>query len=361
MSSSRTETGFVGPTATFRLAPEYRRIGYYLVVGFAVIVAGAIVLKEPVLFALAALFLVPAVFVVPWALRLDQQGVWQREYGRWHLWSWEAFAGGDIRVGSELDSFVDPNKPWWSRKLGLGLLADADRAVVAQAINEVWKPPEPLPLPTDIVLRGWFPPGRYLHLTKEGIAIAWNRQELSEMYTWQQVARIQVVRLRHDRQDFRSLDLFLDGRKRPLRLGLKHGNPNWTGPAAEVIVRYLQERASADRFELRAVKGPPQTLGEMQWRNDQLNRTELEFRWLPTIVFALGSLALLLLVLGSAHRHNPLNWDWDRWLGFCLYGGLMGTMMFGTSIAVRSQKARIRADREVLNTYRSSFARDMSR
>src|SRR5262245_41855020 len=138
MDDGRNPSDIHGPRI-LTLAPQYRRIGVYLLLGFLASLGTTVGLELAGLghgwghaalgaVVLGALTLGPALVVLRQLLRVDLDGVSRRRFLSWDLWSWEAFATGQIQQGPALDSFVDPKKPVWRRHLFLEFLADEDRA-----------------------------------------------------------------------------------------------------------------------------------------------------------------------------------------------------------------------------------------
>jgi hypothetical protein len=315
-----------GPVRVFRLAPEYRRCGVYLVL-FCLLLAGlevglklagllprtwAELIANPLtVFAVALL----GVAVLTWryALRVDDRGVWRRRFFRWGLWPWEDFATGAVRTGTSKDSWVYPARPWHSRYLILEFLAEPDRNALAERVRQVWRPAA-LPLPEEIEVR--YGMGNRLVLSRRGIVFRRRGSDQDRFYRWYEVVKLRVTRVDHTRRDFRTLELQLPRVERPIRLRFEKFGRSWEGPDAEVVLAYLQQYVPANRVQVTALTGPPQDRDEAGRRLADLDRADRQLRKGGRVALAalLAYCSLQTTRLLMSARRGPLSWDWFEWL-----------------------------------------------
>jgi hypothetical protein len=351
------------PGRLFRLAPEYRRCGAYLVL-FCLLLAAvegglklagltpltwAQLVASP-LTVMAVALLGVAVLTWRYALRVDERGIWRRRFSRWDLWPWEAFATGAVRTGTSKDSWAYPARPWHSRYLLLEFLAEADRNALAEQIRQVWRP-APLPLSEEIEIR--YGMGNRLILTRHGIVFRRRGNDQDHFYRWYEVVQLRVTRLDHRRRDFRTLELQLPRVAEPIRLQSRHGGRRWEGPEAEIILAYLQQYVPADRVQVTALTGPPQDRDEANRRLAELDRADRQLRKSRWVVAGL-LLAYCLLqadrFLGAVRR-GPLDWDWSRWLLLGILCFILGLLGIACWAAQADRRRRVRALRSELTTW----------
>ena len=224
MAATVTPNAAESPPALLRLAPEWRRVGVYLLVGYAAIVGTSVWVKTldaykgswNYLVIVSCVLAVPciggAVLLFRQVLRIDQQGIWRRRMFRWDMWPWAAFASGAIRQADLQVSFVFSAKPWWYRYLHLTYLAPADREAVAGRIHQIWRPP-PLNLPDRMSIE--YGIGHRLTVSPDGIRVSrWRR--VDQTYPWSDVKHVAVSRLDHSRRDFHRLKIVLVGGTKPI-------------------------------------------------------------------------------------------------------------------------------------------------
>jgi hypothetical protein len=361
-----------GPRRVFRLAPEYRRCGIYLVL-FCLLLAGlevglklagltpltwAQLVANP-LTVMAVALLGLAVLTWRYAVRVDGQGVWRRRLFAWDLWPWEAFATGAIRTGAAKDSWAAPARPWHSRYLFLEFLAEADRTELAERIRLVWRPAAP-PLPEEIEVR--YGMGNRLVLSRHGIALRRRGSDQDRFYRWYEVLQLRVTRVDHTRRDFRTLELELPREAEPVRLRPQQFGRSGQGPNAEAVLPYLQQYVPANRVQITALSGPPQDHDEAGRRLADLDRAERRLRKDGRIALA-ALLAYCLLqttrLLTSARR-GPLAWDWFEWLLvgvlFLLFALLGVALWMGRA----ERRRRLRALRSELTGWAAGHLKQVS-
>ena len=312
----------------FRLAPEYRRCGIYLLIGYLIFVGTSIVLHQLSLARDAVqVFVVPFVLAIPmlgtalligcYLLRVDDQGIWRRHFFRWDLWPWQAFATGQIRQGVGKDSYVFPSKPWWNRVMFFDFLREDEREHLAELVRRAWTPPPPPVLPAELTIKFGLP-RRWVRLSEKGIQVGKGKQDSGRSYPWTAVIRVRITRLDHARRDLRQAELILPEGARPILLVIQKGRPLWTGAEPQVLAAFLERAFPRDRLLVTAMTGPPRSVAEADWRLldvDRIDRETKQLAWItvPGLLAAIG--CLLLLFLWRENQPNRPAWDLARFVG----------------------------------------------
>jgi hypothetical protein len=352
-----------GPGRVFRLAPEYRRCGVYIVLFCLLLAALEVGLKlagltprtwaelfASPLTVMAGALLGVAVLTWRYALRVDDRGVWRRRFSRWDLWPWEAFAAGAVRTGTSKDSWVYPARPWHSRYLILEFLAEADRTALAERIRPVWRPAA-LPLPEEVEVR--YGMGNRLALSRRGIMFRRRGSDQDRFYRLYEVVQLRVTRVNHTRRDFRTLELELPREAGPIRLRFQKFGRSWEGPDAEVVLAYLQQYVPANRVQVTALSGPPQDRDEADRRLADLDRADRQLRkdgWVALAALLTYCLLQTARILTSARR-GPLSWDWFQWLAIGLLFLVIALLGLALGMARAERRRRLRALRSELTIW----------
>jgi hypothetical protein len=247
----------------YRLDPEYRRCCWYAI--FGAIIAVAVFswavqfaprqnLADKVTVFLMLTAVATAAFLTSqWRLLLDEHGITRKRCFLRDRWSWDDFASGLIqkRGGCTL---VDSTRPWWRRKLNLGFLAGDEIEILLAAINEHYKIPPPPTLPERLTIKWGFRQKATLHANGVELLV----RGTPKAYLWNEVGRIDIMRLDPLRRDFADLFIELPGQEIELFLRVtNHGpQPNWRGATAEEINEFLLKYVSPDRIDIR-VAGEP--------------------------------------------------------------------------------------------------------
>jgi hypothetical protein len=361
-----------GPGRVFRLAPEYRRCGAYLVL-FCLLLAGlevglklagltplswAQLVGNP-LTVMAVALLGIAVLTWRYALRVDDQGVWRRRLFGWDLWPWEAFATGAVRTGTSKDSWVYPARPWHSRYLILEFLAEADRNALAERVRQVWRPAA-LPLPEEVEVR--YGMGNRLVLSRRGIVFRRRGSDQDRFYRWYEVVQLRVTRVDHARRDFRTLELQLPRVEGPVRLQFQKFGRSWEGPDAEVVLAYLRQYVPADRVQVTALTGPPQDRNEADRRLAELDRADRQLRKDRWVVLALllAYCSLQTTRILTSARRGPLSWDWFEWLALGLLFLIFALLGLALWMARAERRRRLRALRSELTGWAAGHLKQVS-
>jgi len=119
-----------------RIMPELRRSAYYVLaagVPLALVAywVAADIGKMGFVFLLCMTMIVP----IRWALRIDNQGIARRLLFRWDVWTWADFSSGRIEKRHP-HTLVDPERPWWRRKLSLEYMAEKKLAKIRKNDRE---------------------------------------------------------------------------------------------------------------------------------------------------------------------------------------------------------------------------------
>ncbi|MEX2112337.1 MAG: hypothetical protein WD845_04085 [Pirellulales bacterium] len=196
-------------------------------------------------------------------LRVDKQGIWQGRFLRsCDLWSWDEFAGGQIRFEGTMCAFVGKRTPVRSsRILRLGLLAEADQKQILDWIELVWQQPQ-ISLPTELAIELC---GESIRIDPAGINIT-SRSRAHSCH-WTDVEQLEIIRQHHNRDDFRRLVLKLP--EWEMVLDCQRGRRNWNGPDDEVVARFLTVHVPQEKQFIRATLDPPRTMREAAVRSDE--------------------------------------------------------------------------------------------
>jgi hypothetical protein len=356
------------PAVVIRLAPEFRRIGVYLLFGYAAAMALVVWLKRAGLnptewweiTLVGALLGAPtlALLALVWRYRIvvDEAGVWRRRFFRWDLWPWEAFARGKIQSGGDRTCFVCPAKPWWWRHLVPAFVTEADREALIARIHHVWAPPPPPAPPREVTVRLGL--SRWAVLSRHGVRVGRGGRDGGRSYTWSQLGPVRLERPDHGHPGFKLLELPLPDRPRPLRLDARRGNRNWSGADAEPIARLVETAVPPDRLEVTATVGPPRTLAEADRRLAELDRRDRELRrgtWLILALLGAVTAWFVYEASGVLRKHPPAG-DWTWWFAAGVLLVLPLILVVPCWAALALTRGAVRVSREKLMRWRAEVA-----
>jgi hypothetical protein len=343
MSPSNIETAHGWPPEPRLLfaAPYLWRCAGYMIGGALLIVAADIAYFQMGLVASPWGALPMAGLVVTagflWALGLfhetlwiDGEGIWRRRLIGWESWPWEQFATGQIEQGDSPDCFIDRSRPKKRQTLSLATLQPDDRAYLQELIRSVWQPTPPPAFPESMLVRQWDHGPRRMHFffSEAGVQVEEQKNSSQRFHPWEKATMLKVVRKSHAHQGFEHLELSFSGDE-SIRLRMSNeGRPQWTGPDACTILRYLLAHVPPDRIKDFALTGAVQTPDEVDWRLARAQSREFHFRWYRWVVL-LGSLILpLRFVCESGVRHGwqPFEWDITVWLPLAILTVTLGTI-----------------------------------
>ena len=188
------------------------------------------------------------------------------EIRRWRLWIWDSWAWEAFEQGMVLDSeaestsYLFPQKPFWTRKLDLGLLEDADRQRVESLITGVRLRPA-LDLPSELALRYGF--RKDVLLAAGGLLLRDHGDETH--YNWKEIRNLRIRQYDRSRRDFKSLELILTDRVLNFSVRRHDGQliRSWSGtrghatPSAEILLGVLERWVPADRIDVTSLTDPP--------------------------------------------------------------------------------------------------------
>jgi hypothetical protein len=307
-SCDQTQTARPLEPLVFKARAELRRSAVYFLVGMALISAVCWGLSDLIprsgggmwrLFPCALLSLVP-IAVLSWRLRVDASGIWRRRLWIWGKWPWEAFEQGMVLDSeAESKSYVFPQRPFWDRKLDLGLLEDPDCERIESIIVGIRLRPS-LDLPSELALRYGF--RKETLLTIGGLILRDHGDETH--YAWKDICNMRIRRYDRGRRDFESLEVVLPDRVVSFSVRRHDGQliRSWSGagghatPTAEILLGVLERWVPKDRILVTSLSDPPLTESEWQDRQSVLAKRARELRILRWIVGA-GTVGLLLLSL----------------------------------------------------------------
>jgi hypothetical protein len=273
---------------TYSIAPELRRCCWYCIAAslfFSALLPFIPLEERPIegLIGLLLFFggvLLCCALALCWRLECTDTGLVRRGWLGRDAWTWIDFAGGGVRKGP-LFRFVDPARPWWRRKLDIGLLGRDERREVMEAVNAHYRLPPAPPLPDSLTIRYRF----IRAATFDAAGIRHTASGVTHVYDWDSVSHVMIERHDAVRRDFRTLDLWMHGT-----------NPNWRGATAEELNEFVFRYLPADRIEV-AIDGDYSASPRLvEKRLAALRKRERELRWLPSTgaaLFAVGVFVLL--------------------------------------------------------------------
>lgn len=230
----------------FRMAPEYRRCGIYVVVGFAMMagvlywLGGYLENHSAYTLMVCSFYGVISIFgLVPlhWAIRVDDCGIARRTLIGWDLWSWSDFASGRItkRPGFVL---VDPARPYWLQELNLDYVAEPKELM--RLVNQHYRMPDPPALPETLKIAYAFRRRLELHHDQIRLTIS----GVTHYYEWICVAALRITRLDPLRRDFVRVMLSLPGEEIELR------HREYENPSDAELTEFLTAHVPSDRVEI---------------------------------------------------------------------------------------------------------------
>lgn len=240
-------------------------------------------------------------------LRIDRDGISRRNWWRWDLWPWEAFAEGRIRLGNFPGEYEFPERPIFTNELHLGLLEAPEARLVEDLIRKVWRPANPVDPPESISVQlGAF--GRQkLVFTPSGFEFSSNMG--STEYRWDQCTKIQICRHQHDHDRFREITIHFNDDKVTCRGDETNGS----------LARFICEYANPESIQHLAYSGSAKSIVEVDWRIQWINvvliKQQRFRRWAPVACVGvavittsvLGWVGLLMAAVASLHVY-PAMW-----------------------------------------------------
>jgi hypothetical protein len=254
----------------YRIAPEYRRSLIYVAVGLFALVpvamwVHAFVKRRPPDNVLGCLVVISVGVVLllaafRWVLRIDQRGLARRILFWWDRWDWTDLASG--RIEKRQSSLVDPQRPWWRRKLRLEWLTSEDRQSVVERINEHYRLPPAPPVPESLRVKYGF--RRSVTFDRTGVTLQTRGRLLA--YRWDEIRRVHIRRLDAVRRDFAAMEIFLPEEVVELKLVTTDvgTNPTWRGGTAEQINELLFHDLPAERIQEDVTGGPMATREDVE-------------------------------------------------------------------------------------------------
>jgi hypothetical protein len=318
--------------AVFRPAPEWRRVAVICAVGAIVLAVASFAvfhwglgpqngLVDKVIASVlcTTLGVVPSFFVWRSAIRIDAEGIWRRRFIRWDLWPWAAFIDGRIRDKSSVDSFLNPDKPWYWRHLDLEFLAEEERQFIHDVIRKIRTRTE-IELPDEVTIS--FGLMRRARFTPAGVHLWRGSSQSGPVIPWAQMSPLELYRIDHDRRDFSRIEFRAPAGARPILLTYAHyGQPTWRGADAELLAGFLQRYAPPDRLHVNAFRGNPLDRAEYERRLAKVEKDRANLRKTRRLMLWLAFLPVgagYLVTEGRAGL-NPLKWDWFSWLAFLVF------------------------------------------
>lgn len=232
-------------------------------------------------------------------IRVDTRGISRRLFWRWDLWSWEEFESGHVRQGVIARSYKNPDRPWWRRKLQLGLLDDSDSESIDRLIQQVWAPYPDDRNATNVEFRLNWPDRRVVSMSAEGVTIRRSNSEV--VWRWGDVSSVEIWRVETGRADFRELQLSLPGQSLKLRQFVHQGQEHmtWRGASAESIAAVIVRNVNVSILRDFALSGTAGSQAELEARMEislRRIRESDQIQWWCLCLAWLGVLACLLVL-----------------------------------------------------------------
>lgn len=245
------------PGDCFRVAAELRRSAVYVMVcalplaAFAFWVSRFVqqrsTLEAASISAVLATLGLAMIVPLRWTLRVEHEGIARRVLLGWDRWRWSDFAAGRIRKQYPC-TFVDPERPWWRRKLRFGFMAGDDVKVVLERINAHYRLPPPPQLPHALRVKYGFRRSAALDATGVHVLASGEPTE----YLWSDVRRVHITRIDPIRRDFKTCEVFLPDREIALKIVSHQGgtSPSWRGATPEMVSEFLSRHVPAERIDV---------------------------------------------------------------------------------------------------------------
>jgi hypothetical protein len=247
----------------YRMSPELRRCCWYGIAGAVVCAATASWVAWvfpganahapqtaciPFLLAIVAL-----AALLRWKVRLDADGLTRRWLFRSDLWTWDDLASGRIRKLYPY-TLLDPERPWWRRKLRLGHLAADDILAVFAAINTRYRLPPPPEIGDTLTIKWGL--RRAATFDRKGVQIS--KRGVPRMFLWHEVRQIQFTRMDPLRRDFKRLAIVLPDEEIELTLVTHQGgtSPTWRGATPEELSEFLLRHLAPEQVDT-VIAGEP--------------------------------------------------------------------------------------------------------
>jgi hypothetical protein len=303
------------PLQSFYFMSELRRATMWAIGGS--ILFGAFIMFEAALrpqpplaerVGVAAFFFAFAGFLTQYLLhrvRIDDRGVSRRILWMWDLWPWDSFTAGEVRRGAGLCDYVDAHRPWWRKRLELGLLEKSDAAAINELIKRIWPHSLSEPVPESVRFEMKWPDKRVVQIDSEHVTVTKKRESI--LYRWDEVVTVEIGRLESDRPDFREFRLLLPDQEIKLLRFNHHGEEyrTWKGPSSEAIAAAVGQYAVPAQLQDWAFHGPPRSLQELDAR--ELRET---LKWSAALKQSLWCVRGVWGVIGI----TPLILPWPRGL-----------------------------------------------
>lgn len=232
-------------------------------------------------------------------LSLDSRGMTRRRFFLRDFWAWDDFASGRIRKLHPY-TLLDPNRPWWRRKLNLGYLAESDIQEVLAAVNTHYQLPPPPELPESLTIKYGF--RRSASLDRNGVLLT--VRGVPYVYMWHEIRNVHITRMDPLRRDFKSLEIEFPDRTIELKLVSTQGgvNPTWRGAIAEEINEFLFHHLAANQIDTSMVGEPFKRRSHIEKKLKAAKNERRQFR----IVMTFYLLASIGIFAGAAITEGVL-------------------------------------------------------
>jgi hypothetical protein len=296
-------------TREFRISPEHRRCGWYVIVGgiaytsIAVLVGimglwppGRAGLAAVASLAMPAFGIALTIVVSTWRLRVDQSGISRRRLWFWDHWPWEEFQSGQIirRRGG----FASATRPVWRSALIFDFLGPDDRRFLLGLTRRYLPahPPSPGPLPESIELR--YHVWRRVTFDRDGLRLT----AAGPPTRWHDMAQARLILFEHDLAEIKSIEFDTPERtvviEAPLKITVPGAAPQSVDPRTipTAVMDFVAAHVPPGKLVHCALHGPPTTIAECTHRLARMRKMLQTQRWIavamPAFIFAIGSAAI---------------------------------------------------------------------
>jgi hypothetical protein len=279
--------------------------------------------------------------VIPlrWKLRIDEQGLKRRWLFRWDSWTWNDIASGRVQK-LHPHTLLDPDRPWWRRKLELGYMSHDHIQIVFKAINAYYRLPEAPEVPDLLKVKY----GSRHSATFDGDGIHLHMTGTEKAYSWLDVLNVSIVRMDTLRRDFNSLQIVLPDEEIKLKhISITH--PSWRGATSEVINEFLYRCVPTEKINVTIPIAGPETPNreQIERKLKELKKANRRMR-IPIP-------ACLILVIAVLAWRIGISPDFPDAMAFVM-GGMM---CFGMGSVVVAAHLEIRANIKKLKNQLNSL------
>jgi hypothetical protein len=230
-----------------------------------------------------------------WRLQLDKDGFTRRMFFLHDRWTWEDLSSGRIRKAHPF-TLVDPQKPWWLRRLRLEYLSNSDREELLHRINACYVFPPPPEVGDSLTIRYGF--RRRATLGRDGLHLQVKGH--LHVYRWEEVVQVLITRTDPKSLHFSRLEIVLPDQV--IDLGMYQSTPRWEGASAEDVNAFLFQLLPMERFDIVARGVKPHSRSRIERELTAARKMLREAH----VIFGIALFLLPPLWIGMAMDNGPL-------------------------------------------------------